>query len=156
MRIGLGAWVRARRLALGMPRQADLAARMGGDVDPNYVAQVESGRVKVPSQPHLARLAAALGVAQADVLRLCGVILDEDVPPAPTDDVGARRFQALLHGLDPADQRLLLDIGEMMVRRKRHTATEPVTADRKRTKRRSSLPTTMEPRGNELAAPEGD
>ena len=116
----LGDWVRARRQALGMPRQSDLAHRMGPGVDPNYVAQLETGRVKVPNQPYLSRLATALGTSQTEILRICGLIVEEpDTTPA-TVDAEEWRLRTLARELDPADRALLLDIGDVLRRRHEH------------------------------------
>lgn len=113
----LADWVRARRQALGMPRQSDLARRMGPGVDPNYVAQLETGRVKVPNQPYLARLAVALGTSQPEILRICGLISEESTESNATVDAEEWRLRTLARELDPADRALLLDIGDVLRRR---------------------------------------
>lgn len=113
----LADWVRARRQALGMPRQSDLAHRMGPGVDPNYVAQLETGRVKVPNQPYLSRLATALGTTQTEILRICGLIVEEPGDNGATVDAEEWRLRTLVRELGTEERALLLDIGDVLRRR---------------------------------------
>lgn len=71
----LAAFAKAQRLMLGLT-QAEVAERMGPDVDATYVTKIERGTVKVPQQPFLGMFARALAVSEVDILRAAGVITE--------------------------------------------------------------------------------
>ena len=74
----LGKWARIRREGLGIT-QADVAERMGPDVETNYVTKVETGRIKRPPAEMRRRLASALGVSHVDLLVAAGELADDEV-----------------------------------------------------------------------------
>ena len=97
--VELGRWVRARRTALGMT-QEQVAARMEMDIDPNYLAQMESGRKKaLPDTEILLGLSQALRVSMTDVLRGAGV-LPVDVEAQPESAPGSATIHALVDMID--------------------------------------------------------
>ena len=103
--VELGRWVRAKRTALGMT-QEQVAARMEMDIDPNTIAQLESGRRKgLPDTDYLIGLAQALRVSVTEVLRGAGV-LPVDLEQAPEIAPGSATIHALVDMIDwTADQR---------------------------------------------------
>lgn len=69
--LSLGRWIRATRLEQGLS-QRELASRSG--LSRSYVCDIERGRGAHPSVDTLDKLAAALGFARIDLLKVSGVI----------------------------------------------------------------------------------
>lgn len=62
-----GAWIKARRIELGL-NQAQLLARLGGGSVATMVSQVEIGRYRIPSSDY-ARWAGALEIGLGEFAR---------------------------------------------------------------------------------------
>ncbi len=78
MGIELGDWIRRRRDDLGLKRK-DLLRCMSTDgvhVDSSYLSQVEAGRIDIPRQPYLNRLATCLETSEITLLRVTGLITE--------------------------------------------------------------------------------
>jgi transcriptional regulator with XRE-family HTH domain len=106
--MAFGVWLQQRMLERNLS-QADLARATGRS--PNIVSLWYRG-IKQPSVRSVPRLAAALGVADADVLR----VLTGVAPQAPPGDVVAALMQRLPEvPLSAAEVRLLCDLVEAFV-----------------------------------------
>jgi transcriptional regulator with XRE-family HTH domain len=71
---GVGALIRAVRLAKGMSQET-LAAAVGKDQ--TYISQVERGVIKVPGRAMLRALSVALDIADDEMARAAGLIYEE-------------------------------------------------------------------------------
>lgn len=97
--VELGRWVRERRTALRMT-QEQVAEQSGVEVDPNWLAQLESGRKKgLPDRAFLDGIAFALKTPLTDVLRGAGV-LPVDVEASPENAAGSETMHALIDMID--------------------------------------------------------
>ena len=75
----LGAWIKARRVALGLTLR-DVERITSGRLSNGYLSQLETGRVAAPSLIKLHALSAALGV---DFGELCELALEKSALPCP-------------------------------------------------------------------------
>lgn len=84
---GIGAFIRARREALGLAQNA-LARR--AELSPAYLSQIETGKTSTPGAAIRRRIAEALGVRHVDLLVAAGELAPDEVsevaPRWPTDD----------------------------------------------------------------------
>jgi transcriptional regulator with XRE-family HTH domain len=98
---GLAAYIRARRLQLGMT-QVELAEAAG--VSQPVISDVERSQTKLPNVEARRGIARALGIRHVDLLVAAGELSSEEVPgfsaetPAPDPDL-ARRI-AMMEALD--------------------------------------------------------
>lgn len=76
----LGGYVKALRIQAGWS-QAALAEQTG--IDQAVIARIEIGTTERPNPDKLTRLAAALGVASADLFGLAGYATASDLPSLP-------------------------------------------------------------------------
>jgi transcriptional regulator with XRE-family HTH domain len=90
---GLAAYVAQRRRVLGLTQQA-LADRAG--VTRDVVAQIESGKSKLPVPDNRRRLAEALGVRHVDLLVAAGELTPDEIAPLPETHVTDFRLQELI------------------------------------------------------------
>lgn len=109
----LGRYLRVLRRQQNLT-QEQLAERAG--IHPTFVSRIESGRA-MPSLDVLARVARALGVSSADVLR---ATLDAEWPPERTEDLRTE-ILGLLAAATPQQVRLVRDF-VMMILNGRHCA----------------------------------
>lgn len=109
----LGRYLRALRRQKNLT-QEQLAER--ARVHPTFISRIEGGRA-MPSLDVLARLAGALGVSAADVLR---VTLEPGRPSAQAEDLRAE-IRELLATATPQQVRLVRDF-VVMVLNGRHCA----------------------------------
>jgi transcriptional regulator with XRE-family HTH domain len=94
VRSGLGAYIKAKRTALGMT-QRELAEAIGAN-DRTYVTQVERGAIGLPQSPVRQKIARALHVRELDLLIAAGE-LPAETTTAPLEP--DRRLVALLPAL---------------------------------------------------------
>ena len=92
----LGVWVRRARQEQGLSQRA-LADQSG--LSRSYVCDIERGRGSEPSLTTLDKLAAALGVSRADLMRAAGLI-DRALVPRESDD--ERRLLSVYRDLSEA------------------------------------------------------
>jgi transcriptional regulator with XRE-family HTH domain len=127
---GLGAYIKRERAARGWT-QRTLAERAGfldanGEPDRSLIAQVESGRTKMPLPDARRKLAAALGVPHVALLVAAGELTDDEARiPAPTIDPARQRVLDALHGLELGEgemDHLNAVIGSLKRDRKRREA----------------------------------
>lgn len=109
----LGRYLRTLRRQKDLT-QEQVAERAG--IHPTFVSRIEGGRA-MPSLDVLARLAGALGVSAADVLR---ATLEPGRPPMGAEDLRAE-IRELLAGATPEQVRLVRDF-VIMVLDGRHCA----------------------------------
>lgn len=86
MPMGLGVYIRRQRELVGISQAA--LARAIGIKDRSYITQIESGRTKLPGHEVRVKLAAALGVREADLLIAAGELTEPGtVAPGPSPEV---------------------------------------------------------------------
>jgi transcriptional regulator with XRE-family HTH domain len=90
---GLAAYVAQRRRVLGLTQQA-LADRAG--VTRDVVAQIESGKSKLPVPENRRRLAEALGVRHVDLLVAAGELAPDEIAPLPESHISDFRLQEII------------------------------------------------------------
>lgn len=116
--IQLGQWVKAQRTALGMT-QEQIAIRMEMDVDPNTIAQLESGRKKaLPDTEFLIGLSQALRVSMTEVLQGAGV-LPVYTSEITSEDERLKPILDLIRHVDWTDDRIgyVTDVLNGLIRR---------------------------------------
>lgn len=98
--------------------QEQVAERAG--VHPTFVSRIESGRA-MPSLDVLARLAGALGVSAADVLR---ATLEPARPPVAAEDL-REEIGELLASASPQQVRLVRDFVMMLLHGRHCAGSDP-------------------------------
>ena len=118
----LGEWIRRVRQEQGISQRA-LADRSG--LSRSYVCDIERGRGAQPSLATLDKLAAALGVSRADLMRASGLI---DRPAAPRESEEERRLLAVYRDLSE-EGRLQVMRYARFVHQEEHQWTQPTLLD---------------------------
>lgn len=115
--MALGKRIRQLRRAVGLS-QSELAARVG--VHASYIGHLETGRIKLPSENILTRLARALGTDSEDLLAAAGY-LTAPAKSAPLDlaDPSLKIYLAALGELPQEDQQVLSQIIQAFLARNR-------------------------------------
>ena len=112
----LGRYLRALRRPQNLT-QEQLAEKAG--IHPTFVSRIESGRA-MPSLDVLARVARALGVSAADVLR---ATLDTGWPPARAEELRTEVLE-LLAAATPQQVRLVRDFLVMILNGRHCTGSD--------------------------------
>ena len=91
-------------------------------ISPAYLSKLERDAVKRPSPLVLHQLSEALGLAYADLMRLCGYLVPGDRDDSATTSVGAALFSDIT---DDERDELLEYLAWYRARRRARTATTP-------------------------------
>ena len=99
-----------------------IEAARAAAISPAYLSKLERDAVKRPSPLVLHQLSEALGIAYADLMRLCGYLVPGDRDDSATTSVGAALFSDIT---DDERDELLEYLAWYRARRRTRGATTP-------------------------------
>lgn len=108
----LGVFIRRRREEFGWTIR-ELAERMGSDVEPNYITQVETGRIQLPRK-YLTAFASALDVPEDALWRIAGVL--GDAPAEAISDPGEAAMLLTWRELNDINRQVLTEMARTLER----------------------------------------
>ena len=99
-----------------------IEAARAASISPAYLSKLERDAVKRPSPLVLHQLSEALGIAYADLMRLCGYLVPGDRDDSATTSVGAALFSDIT---DEERDELLEYLAWFRARRRTRAAATP-------------------------------
>jgi transcriptional regulator with XRE-family HTH domain len=111
----LGKRIRELRQIAGLS-QSELADRIG--VHSSYIGHLETGRIKLPSQDILLKMAKVLDASSEDLLRAAGY-LPPEAPNLDLADPKLRFYLSSLGDLPEEDRQLIIEIIRQFLERNR-------------------------------------